>query len=688
MFTANSNQNILIASRDPLWIKLADFGASKRANNTFLRTLCGTRGYLAPEMQGLLPRGMARGEQFTNALDLWSLGCIVYELLTSQIPFLELDLEVDELSGLDSSVMVNGIDMQLLYEYCQGKTDFPSEILLKSDVAEDGIEFVKSLLTANPSLRATASTALQNPWILNTGYASTWFMDLQREFGHLGVELNLGSDRAAMRQLRNADIALVLPGLTEFEPLIEESLRIGYHTAALALLRSSTWIKNSLGVRGLSERLVLDGRIEQVKTLISLMPDLASSEQLLLGVGGRRIDTQINDRASLQAAVEFGGTALVNLLLDNEPDVDRISNDGQTGLHQETVSGNVKVAKLFMESINSKSKSLRAIHRETTSRIVKASKPLIESMSNVHSISNDGQTALQLAPASGNVDMATLLLTSGFNINSRSNDGQTALHRAVASGDFELVKLLLDNQADVTIKSSNGQTVFHIAELCENANIEQLFWYNQYNVNAISKTFWTGWWGILSPASELCIEAGCGHSDRVQLLLNSGVKINTVSRDGRTALEAASGNGQIDMVQFLLNKGAKINTNPPWVVGRTALRSAAGAGHLEVVKLLLANRADINAESGDGRTALQAAARHGHFNVVKLLVENDADINANPSWVVGQTALRAAAGRGHLGVVQFLLDHDADVDARSGDGRTALEAATEGGYLEIVARFT
>lgn len=55
-----------------------------------LRTVGGTPGYVAPELLGLLPANMFNSQWgFSHVLDLWSLGCLVHQRLTSQIPFLE-----------------------------------------------------------------------------------------------------------------------------------------------------------------------------------------------------------------------------------------------------------------------------------------------------------------------------------------------------------------------------------------------------------------------------------------------------------------------------------------------------------------------------------------------------------------------------------------------------------------------
>ena len=43
-------QNVLVAEKDPVHVKLADFGISKQTEGTELKTQVGTFGYMAPEV--------------------------------------------------------------------------------------------------------------------------------------------------------------------------------------------------------------------------------------------------------------------------------------------------------------------------------------------------------------------------------------------------------------------------------------------------------------------------------------------------------------------------------------------------------------------------------------------------------------------------------------------------------------
>lgn len=157
-------QNILIASLDPIRVKLADFGASKQTKNTALRTRCGTQGYFAPELLGLLPRRFRAGssQEFSYAIDMWSLGCLLHEMLTSKTPFLRLDDGDIDMTGVDFEPET---DTEFLYDYCVGDASFPIEILQASGVSRNGITFIKQLLMPNPAMRPTAVRTLEHSWL-------------------------------------------------------------------------------------------------------------------------------------------------------------------------------------------------------------------------------------------------------------------------------------------------------------------------------------------------------------------------------------------------------------------------------------------------------------------------------------------------------------------------------------------
>lgn len=116
-------------------IKISDFGISKFENLTQKRTsLKGTAYWMAPEV--------AQGEHIaTTKIDIWSLGCVVIELLTGSHPFPSLEA------------------LQAIYRVGNGvKPDIPN-------VAEDIQDFVAKCLEVDPAKRASAADLLSHPFI-------------------------------------------------------------------------------------------------------------------------------------------------------------------------------------------------------------------------------------------------------------------------------------------------------------------------------------------------------------------------------------------------------------------------------------------------------------------------------------------------------------------------------------------
>ena len=131
----------------PIWVKLGDFGVSKRilaeATTTF-HTQVSTQVYSAPEVLGL--DSNSETSNYTNSVDIWSLGCVIYELLAGAKLFV-------------SETQVS--------RYYFGKWPFPEDTLkaLSSPTGDAGISFLKSMLLIQPEDRPTAARALRHVWL-------------------------------------------------------------------------------------------------------------------------------------------------------------------------------------------------------------------------------------------------------------------------------------------------------------------------------------------------------------------------------------------------------------------------------------------------------------------------------------------------------------------------------------------
>lgn len=141
--------NILIMQDDPILVKITDFGLAKISDNaTFMKTFCGTLAYVAPEVitgKYDLQQSQDSPVNYSNLVDIWSLGCLVYVLLTSHLPF-------------------NGRTQTQMFQKIKSG-EFHESPLNSYKVSEEGRDFLKCCLQVDPRLRLTAEEALKHPWL-------------------------------------------------------------------------------------------------------------------------------------------------------------------------------------------------------------------------------------------------------------------------------------------------------------------------------------------------------------------------------------------------------------------------------------------------------------------------------------------------------------------------------------------
>lgn len=120
--------------KDGLIAKLGDFNVSKVAKRGLCMTQTGTPYYASPEVWRDMP--------YDSKSDMWSLGCVVYELCALKPPFRAEDME-----GLYRKVL-RGMYPRIPAHY-------------SSDLAE----VIASLLQVNPRHRPSIDQFLQNPML-------------------------------------------------------------------------------------------------------------------------------------------------------------------------------------------------------------------------------------------------------------------------------------------------------------------------------------------------------------------------------------------------------------------------------------------------------------------------------------------------------------------------------------------
>ncbi|KAE8706718.1 EMB506 protein [Hibiscus syriacus] len=106
-------------------------------------------------------------------------------------------------------------------------------------------------------------------------------------------------------------------------------------------------------------------------------------------------------------------------------------------------------------------------------------------------------------------------------------------------------------------------------------------------------------------------------------LLEDGLNIDEVDKDGHTALHKAIIGKKEAVISHLLRKGA--NPHVKDKDGATPLHYAVHVGALQTVKLLLKYDVDVNVADRDGWTPLHIAVQSRNRDIAKVLLINGAD---------------------------------------------------------------
>lgn len=142
-------ENILLADKD-LSVKLADFGLAKIiGEESFTTTLCGTPSYVAPE---ILENSKRR--RYTRAVDVWSLGVVLYICLCGFPPFSD-ELWSDE------------HPYNLSQQIKMGRFDYPSPYW--DSVGDPALDLIDRMLTVDVDKRISIDECLEHPWITLQG---------------------------------------------------------------------------------------------------------------------------------------------------------------------------------------------------------------------------------------------------------------------------------------------------------------------------------------------------------------------------------------------------------------------------------------------------------------------------------------------------------------------------------------
>ena len=140
-------ENILLMNKTPSsLVKITDFGLSKHFNSVdVLETFVGTPVYMAQEVISLSSKNIFNNREYSCKSDCWSLGVVLYMLLSGHQPFRDTNSEM-----LQEKIMAGK------YEPMTGGR--------WHKVTDDAKDLIAKLLVVEPQKRLGADQILQHKW--------------------------------------------------------------------------------------------------------------------------------------------------------------------------------------------------------------------------------------------------------------------------------------------------------------------------------------------------------------------------------------------------------------------------------------------------------------------------------------------------------------------------------------------
>jgi len=331
-----------------------------------------------------------------------------------------------------------------------------------------------------------------------------------------------------------------------------------------------------------------------------------------------------------------------------------------------------------------------------------------------------GQTPLMLAIELNVVAIIQSLLDAKANIEATDALGRTLLMNATMRKNCDVVQLLLD--AGAKFNDHLVGEIINLAITNNNCNLLQTLINRsdyKFDLNYMNR----------DGKTPLIIAADHGKADIVEFLLDKGVKIESVGKNGSTALMAATlelgmallskkvdaveYSGRSKVIRLLLARGANIhdlygksifdlaieqNDSELWCAlikrgysfdanqlrrgGQTLLLWAIRNAQLDVVRILIDKKANIEAIDENGQTVLMFAVNKGNVSIISLLL--DSGVNIESADQFGDTVLMKAASAGNFDVVKLLLDYHANINVVNEFGHTALMYAIKNKKIDVI----
>eukprot|EP00398_MALV-I-01_sp_L67-1_P001065 gene1065-860_t len=515
--------NILLKKQlvGPAIFKITDFGFATALAHQSEYVVCdvGTASYMSPQAH--------EGEPCSTKTDVWSLGCILFEICVLSLAF-ETTGDVYSKYPEIPEVSPNGDDWKEFQHIC-------SKILIKEPASDR---------FSCPMLREELAR-LRNP---SSGVSS-----IQHDEEQVAVRIS-SAERMVPRKggIAFVSVALVAIACTYFNSgsndlTVFHDVRDhlgGYYQQAVNSFsyddcRASgecmdpSANKEPVSLPGLLRlrNFISSGHVAGVAEVLS---------EFQIDLNEQVIDE--DDNFPLHLAASQGQSGVVELLLTAGARTDVTQHDGYTALHEACKIGHfpgegnhyIAVAEMLIAAGAPLDAKTNVDGRTALDLVIsvhdgsrnseKFVKVLVDGGASVHVVNNEGLTPLHMISNTYDtkqVASAKTLLDAGAYVDAQTPDGSTSLHIAAGLGfHTDLIQFLIDSGADVEARNADGATPLCLAATKSKAR--------------------TGYSGMDPDRHE-----------NVKLLIENGALVDVVDDNGWTVFHYAVHGGSVETIELI-----------------------------------------------------------------------------------------------------------------------------------------
>lgn len=378
-----------------------------------------------------------------------------------------------------------------------------------------------------------------------------------------------------------------------------------------------------------------------IKELLNPLFDPIKTEQIYSNLEINLNELYIEEEFILHKCSKKGLIKSVEWLINNNIDIEKVNNQGQTAIFYAIQSRNTGTLKLLLDNgalvdhlDNYKRTALQDAVISANKRIVEY---LLEKSHLLNNADFRGNNLFFDALANGNLDLISKIgsLSKDININQINEEGHTILHKESVLKDNKLAILLLDLGANPTIKDKEGKNFlfYIISKGIENIDILNKAVKLGCDINARSSDNTT----ILMESINYFLTTDkndekkrLSHLEMIKMLLSKGVDINALDENLENAFFCATRSEEKELINIFLDND-KLEINHPNIQGNTVLQILilSGFKNIELIKAYLEKHANPNSKNQFNKTIIETLIDIVLYIENKKIIEQELEASLN-----------------------------------------------------------